>query len=149
MATRLSLDETMMAVALVLAQRATCVKRKVGCVLTDMHGRILSTGYNGVARGLPHCTEHVCPGAYSITGSDSCQAVHAEVNALLTCRDTERIDTCYTTVLPCNSCMKTLMNTSCARIVYLEEHEAAAFVLNNWRKAGGTALKLVRPKWTD
>lgn len=149
MATRLSLDDTLMAVALVLAQRATCVKRQVGCVLTDKFGRILSTGYNGVARGLKHCTEKACPGAYDSAGSDSCQAIHAEVNALLACRDTELIDTCYTTVLPCNSCMKTLMNTSCGRIVYLEDHADSRFVLGNWRIAGGTAIKLVRPKWTD
>jgi hypothetical protein len=38
--------------------------------------------------------------------------------------------------------MKTLMNTSCGRIVYLEDHENAAFVIGQWRKAGGTVQQL-------
>lgn len=134
---RPSLDQTMLAVAKVLSLRATCVKRQVGCVLTDRYGRILSTGYNGVAHGLPHCIDKACPGAYSQRGSDTCQAIHAEINALLSCRDTQQIETCYTTVLPCMGCMKTLMNTSCARIVFLDTHEDAVFVLGQWGKAGG------------
>ena len=139
---RPTLDQIMLGVAMVLAHRATCVKRQVGCVLVDSKGRILSTGYNGVASGLPHCTDTACPGAYSNAGSDTCQAIHAEINALLQCRDVQAIDTCYTTVLPCNSCMKTLMNTSCKRIVYMDGHENESFVIGNWRKAGGTVLQL-------
>lgn len=139
---RPSLDLVMLAIAKVLSTRATCVKRQVGCVLVDSKGRILSTGYNGVAHGLPHCTDKACPGAYAQRGSDTCQAIHAEINALLQCRDVQLIDTCYTTTLPCMSCMKTLMNTSCGRIVYGEDHEDAIFVLGQWHKAGGTALQL-------
>lgn len=139
---RPSLDLVMLAVAKVLSTRATCVKRQVGCVLTDKHGRILSTGYNGVAAGLKHCTEKACPGAYNNAGSDTCQAIHAEINALLQCRDTTQIDTCYCTVLPCMGCMKTLMNTNCSKIVYFEDHENAQFVLGQWYNAGGTALQL-------
>ena len=142
MAMRPSLDLTMLAVAKVLSARATCVKRQVGCVLVDKTGRILSTGYNGVARGIQHCTEKACPGAYGNAGSDTCQAIHAEINALLQCRDPQLIETCYTTVLPCMGCMKTLMNTSCQRIVYLDDHENSVFVLGQWFKAGGFAEQL-------
>ena len=142
MAMRPSLDLTMLAVAKVLSHRATCIKRQVGCVLTDKTGRILSTGYNGVAHGLKHCIEVPCPGTYHNAGSDTCQAIHAEMNALINCRDAQLIDTCYCTVLPCMPCMKTLMNTSCERVVYLENHENADFVIGQWRKAGGTVLQL-------
>lgn len=51
------MDETWMRVASELARRSTCLKRAVGCVLTDGLGRALSTGYNGTARGMPHCNE--------------------------------------------------------------------------------------------
>lgn len=44
-----------MAVAAELSKRATCLKASVGCVLCDSRGRVLSTGYNGVARGQHHC----------------------------------------------------------------------------------------------
>ena len=77
MATRPSLDETMMAIAQVLSRRATCVKRQVGCVLTNDNGHILSTGYNGVPAGFPHCTDVPCPGASDNAGSDTCMGVHA------------------------------------------------------------------------
>lgn len=32
-----------------------CWSRHIGTVITDSDGVILSTGYNGAARGLPHC----------------------------------------------------------------------------------------------
>ena len=136
---RPSKDEVMMAVAFTMARRATCSKNAVGCVLTDAKGRILSTGYNGVPAGLPHCTDFPCAGATLPPGSDACQAVHAEVNALLQCKDVDIIDTCYVTTMPCNSCMKTLMNTSCRRIVTLGgwEPEATTF----WRLSGRTIEK--------
>ena len=117
---RPDLDWTMLKIAATLAERGTCAKLQVGCVLTDDYGRILSTGYNGVPIGCEHCIEKPCPGATTPRGSDACQAVHAESNALLQCRDVDRIYTCYVTHAPCLRCTKTLMNTACSRIVFLD-----------------------------
>lgn len=119
------LDFIMMGVAQLLSKRATCVKRAVGCVLTDSQGRIIGSGYNGVPSGAVHCTETPCHGAGQMAGSDTCQAVHAEMNALMYCKDVQTIDTCYVTVFPCNHCMKALLNTSCQRIVYSGVMDAA------------------------
>jgi dCMP deaminase len=103
----------------------------------DTAGFILSTGYNGVAAGLPHCNEelkdaydnipyhpHACPGSTSPSGTDldACEAIHAEQNALLRCKDVTMIDTCYITVSPCITCVKLLMNTNCLRIVFEKEY---------------------------
>ena len=88
---RPALDTTMIAIAQILAQRATCSKLAVGCVLTDRQGRILATGYNGVPRGCPHCIDVPCPGANAPAGADLCEAVHAEQNALLQCKDIDKI----------------------------------------------------------
>lgn len=109
----------MLTVAGVLKARATCGKNQVGCVLTDKFNRIIGSGYNGVPRGYIHCTEIACPGRFEPKGSDTCQAVHAEQNALLTCRDPYAIDTCYVTCPPCLRCTKLLLNTSCRRIFYM------------------------------
>lgn len=54
---RPSKDKTFLDIASVLAKRGTCIRKQVGCVLIDELGQILSTGYNGVARGLPHCND--------------------------------------------------------------------------------------------
>ena len=52
-------DTWAMAMAVVTAQRRTCLRRAVGCVLLNAKGHVLSTGYNGVAAGQPHCNEVV------------------------------------------------------------------------------------------
>lgn len=118
---RPSLNATMLNIALCLGARATCVKLQVGCVLADSRGRIIGSGYNGVPRGMHHCTEHHCAGANAPAGSDLCIAVHAEQNALLVCQDPEKIDTCYTTYAPCLRCTKMLLNTGCTRIIYFHD----------------------------
>lgn len=120
--TRPSRDETMLRLAEVIAERSTCSRRKVGCVLTDSYGRVLSVGHNGVPRGSPHCTEARCAGAGlpSGRGLDLCLSVHAEQNALMFCPDIMRIDTVYVTASPCVTCVKMLMNTTARRIVFRE-----------------------------
>lgn len=167
--TRPGKDETWLAVAAIIAQRSTCFRRAVGCVLVNARGHVLSTGYNGRAAGLAHCNEvkregrnyrpwgrpelnitvptemvdtfpHRCAAATSASGLnlDGCEAIHAEQNALLQCRDVQAIDTCYVTTSPCVTCVKLLMNTGCRRIVFLEAyaHEEAARKL--WVDAGGS-----------
>lgn len=125
----------MLGVAMCLAQRATCAKLQVGCVLTDQFGRIIGSGYNGPPRGLAHCTEQPCDGAFAPKGADLCIAVHAEANALLTCHDPEKIHACFSTHAPCLRCTKTLLNTGCQAIVYhADEFEPAAKKL--WIGAG-------------
>lgn len=131
---RPSRDQWAMDMAALTAKRATCLRRQVGAVLLNERGHVLATGYNGVAAGLPHCNEHdpyhetgyphACSGAHSPSGTnlDGCQAIHAEQNALLQCRDVYSIHTCYVTASPCVTCTKLLLNTSCQRIVFLEEY---------------------------
>ena len=131
---RPSVEETCLRIATVVAERGTCVRRKVGCVLVDGFGHILSTGYNGVARGQAHCSDTPCPGSKlpSGTGLDKCEAIHAEQNALLQCRDTQQIEACFTTVSPCLHCVKLLMNTGCKSIVFLEAYANMAESRNLW-----------------
>lgn len=151
---RPSKDRWALNLAQVTAERATCCRRQVGCILLNARGHVLATGYNGVAAGQYHCNEetgfdfiydnginpskqltgqatgykpiygNACPGATSPSGTnlDRCQAIHAEQNALLQCRDVYSIHTCYVTASPCITCTKLLLNTSCERIVYLEEY---------------------------
>lgn len=77
-------------------------------------------GLQCVGHELKH--EHTCKGRDLPPGQDSCEAVHAEQNALLQCRDPWEIETAYVTLSPCKACLKLLLNTSCRRIVVLEEH---------------------------
>jgi len=137
---RPSRHEWAMALARETAKRSTCLRRAVGCILLDSHGYVLATGYNGVASGMKHCNEpytwlpdtieeetsfpNACTGAASPSGTnlDACQAIHAEQNALLQCRDVHAIESCYVTASPCVTCAKLLMNTSCSMIMFDEEY---------------------------
>lgn len=135
-----------------VASRSTCCRRNVGCVLINARGHVLATGYNGVAAGLPHCNQRnpnlvdhhdprrlypqACHGAFAVSGQDLhlCDAIHAEQNALLQCRDVFEIDTVYVTTMPCVTCTKLLLNTSARRIVAYEDYPTSGEEL--WLRAG-------------
>ena len=132
---RPTLDATMLSMALVLSHRATCQKLSVGCVLTDVDGVIVGTGYNGVPRGRQHCMDVPCPGVGSAKGADLCEAVHAEMNALLS-PAAHKAYHCYVTHAPCSRCLKVLLNTSIQHIVFLNGEALEDSAKRLWMEAG-------------
>lgn len=126
----------MLEVAQVLARRATCRKLHVGCVLTDARDRIIGTGYNGVPRDMVHCTDEPCAGVHAPKGADLCEAVHAEQNALLNCRDPQKIHHVYVTHAPCMRCTKLLLNTSAHIIIFLSDLDAEPQAKRLWLTSG-------------
>jgi dCMP deaminase len=107
-----------MDIARQVATRATCDRKHVGAVLVRDR-TILSTGYNGSIRGMPHCDEvgHMMENGHCVA------TVHAEANAILqAAKNGVRIDgaTLYTTASPCWPCFKLVANSGCVRIVYGE-----------------------------
>lgn len=147
---RPSREEWAMQLAVITAQRATCCRRQVGCVLLNQRGHVMATGYNGAASKQPHCNDcvggeypHACQGAWlpSGIGLDSCQAIHAEQNALLQCSNVYEIHSCFVTLSPCITCCKLLLNTSCQGIYFLDEYiDTSARHL--WEAAGRVWTKL-------
>lgn len=118
MAARSSWDHYFMDIAKQVATRATCARRHVGAVLVR-DKTILSTGYNGSIRGLPHCDDvgHMMENGHCVA------TVHAEANAIIqAAKNGVRIDraTIYTTASPCWPCFKLIANSGCTRIVYGE-----------------------------
>lgn len=124
-------------IASVVSKQSKCARRKVGCVLVDVQGHILSTGYNGPPRGFRHCTvmdpcDRTALNSQSGTNLELCNAVHAEQNALLQCPDVEKIHACFVTVSPCTHCVKLLLNTSCTQILFLNEYAHGAKSKELW-----------------
>ncbi len=121
---RPSRDGVFMALTTIIAQRSTCARRAVGCVLINVQGHVLATGYNGVHRGAPHCIDRPCAGANQPSGEGLhlCQAIHAEQNAIMQCRNITEIHTAYVTSSPCIHCVRLLANTGVKRIVFLEKY---------------------------
>lgn len=118
MAERSSWDQYFMSIARQVATRATCDRKHVGALLVRDR-TILSTGYNGSIRGLPHCDEvgHMMENGHCVA------TVHAEANAIIqAAKNGVRIEgaTMYTSASPCWSCFKLIANAGCNRIVFGE-----------------------------
>lgn len=118
MANRASWDEYFMSIAQVVATRSTCERKFVGAVIVR-NKTILSTGYNGSIRGMPHCTEagHMMEDGHCVA------TIHAETNAILqAARNGVMIDgaSIYVTASPCWNCFKQLANAGITRICYGE-----------------------------
>ena len=56
---RLAWDEYFAAQALLIANRATCKRAKVGAVLVK-DNKVIATGYNGSVSGTEHCLDQEC-----------------------------------------------------------------------------------------
>lgn len=121
---RPDVDAYYLGIALDVAKRSTCIRRAVGAVITDSSGYCVSTGYNSVPAGLPHCNEKPCAGAFAKSGESLhlCSALHAEDVALMKCKDIQQIGTVYVTASPCIFCTRKLLNTSAKRIVFIEQY---------------------------
>lgn len=80
-------DTYFLNIAAEVAKRSTCLRRQYGAVIVK-DGVIISTGYNGAARGESNCCdEGVCwREANNIPHGERyemCRAVHAEMNAII------------------------------------------------------------------
>lgn len=101
-----------------VAARSTCIRRTVGCIITDKNGYVLSMGYNGTPRDFDHCVSSPCAGAGDKPGDTSmCMAIHAEQNALLQCHRLDLAYTMYVTCTPCFVCSKLISNTNIEHII--------------------------------
>lgn len=139
---RLGEHDFYMGMAFLCAARSTCSMRQVGAVFLNNHRHVIATGYNGTPKGFDHCIDSPCEGFGDIT---TCQAVHAEQNALLQCRDVMEIEIAYITTFPCLSCIKLLLNTSCKKIVYCfsSKHSQKAFIL--WDEVACRSSQFIQP----
>lgn len=116
-------DEYFMAMAVLVASRATCERGHVGCVLVR-DKRLLATGYNGPVGGNPDCL-----------GVDRCrktadggcaETAHAEQNAVAYAAR-YGVDltgcTCYLSgYSPCLMCAKLLIQCGTRRVVFRQHY---------------------------
>lgn len=111
-------DQYFMNIAREVSSRSTCDRKSVGAVIVR-DKTILSTGYNGSIRTLPHCSEvgHMMEGGHCVA------TIHAEANAIIqAAKNGVRIEdsTFYTTASPCWSCFKLIANAGIKKICYGE-----------------------------
>lgn len=143
---RPTFPEVHMQLAMIIAKRSTCSRRRVGCVIVSSDfRRVLSSGYNGNAAGLSNCCDE--PEA-----SAACGCLHAEENAVISCSEphvTPKI--VFVTMFPCKMCAKRLIQLGgVEKVYYLKDYRdvnpekvhrdmAAAEIL----KAGGIEMERI------
>src|SRR3989339_1517875 len=144
-------DEYFIKLALLVAERSTCLRHHVGTVIVrDKH--ILTTGYNGAPSGTKDCLELGClreaMGIPSGTRHEICRAIHAEQNAIIQA-GLHGISiegaTIYCTHPPCILCAKMLANAKIKRYITYGEYpdEAAKELL---QEVGIAFVKISKPE---
>lgn len=131
-----SWEETFMNVAVEVAKRSHCQMVQIGAVVALMAKggeSILTFGYNGPSRGDEHCDEVGCTnyviddrtGECTKRRNGYCRGAHAEMNAMLNAaREGIRIEgaTVFTTLSPCYSCARQLVNAGINGVVFLHRY---------------------------
>ncbi len=112
-----------------LADRSTCSRLHVGCVVVSMDNtRVLALGYNGGPRGGRNECVSDQPG--------QCGHLHAEINALIKLNYHECVGKkMYVTTEPCGPCAVAVVNAGISSVIYdrpYRLHEG----LETLRKAG-------------
>lgn len=144
-------DEYFLKMAYLVAERSTCLRHHVGAVIVR-DKRILTTGYNGAARGVKDCLELGClrdeKGIPSGERHEICRAIHAEQNAIIQA-GLHGINiagsSMYCTHSPCILCAKMIVNARIEKFVtsgdYIDKNFQSLF------KEAGIAYKIIsRPK---
>lgn len=107
---RKSWDEYFLDMAQAAASRATCPRIAVGAVVVRPNHEVLSTGYNGARSGEVHCEDEGC----LVVDNHCTRTVHAEANATrIASANTgrkfrEESVTVYSTLKPCDKCLRTI-----------------------------------------
>ena len=115
---RVSWETYFMNIATEVATRSTCDRKHVGAVIVR-NKNILSTGYNGSIKGLPHCDE---VGREMVDGH-CIRTTHAEANAIVqAAKNGVSIDNSeiFVTASPCYNCFKLIANSGIKVIYYRE-----------------------------
>ncbi len=122
-------NEYFMSIAILISQRSTCIRRKVGAVIVK-DKRILSTGYNGVPTGIKHCSETGCLREKLQIPSgkmhELCRGLHAEQNAIIQAAlhgvAIKGADL-YCTNQPCIICTKMIINSGIKNVYFKDPYQ--------------------------
>ena len=107
-----------MNIATEVATRSTCDRKHVGAVIVR-NKNILSTGYNGSIKGLPHCDEV----GHEMVDGHCIRTTHAEANVIVqAAKNGVSIDNSeiFVTASPCYNCFKLIANSGIKLIYYRE-----------------------------
>lgn len=109
-------DEYYMIIATTAARKSKDPSTKVGAVIVRPDNSVVATGYNGFPRGVADTPErlHDRNTKYSLV-------VHAEMNAILSARESLQGYTLYTVpFMPCDRCFVHVIQAGIKRVVFMK-----------------------------
>ena len=128
-------------IAETVAERSTCLRKHVGCVIVN-NDEIISTGYNGAPRGrincidLGYCSKKKFFPELRHAGYDACRSVHAEQNALISASRKDMLGATLYLVLynsetneyeiganSCQMCRKLIINAGIKKVIVREKNK--------------------------
>ena len=136
---RVSWETYFMNIAAEVATRSTCDRKHVGAVIVK-DKTILSTGYNGSIKGLPHCDE----AGHEMVAGHCVRTTHAEANAIVQgAKNGVKINHAeiYITASPCYNCFKLIANAGIKSIYFLEFYREER-IIEHAREAGIELIQL-------
>jgi dCMP deaminase len=129
---RPSWDEYFIDLAQIVKKRSNCLRIPYGALIVKDF-RIISTGYNGTPHGIKNCIDGGCERCAKREKGEikthefqeSCICIHAEQNAIVQAAY-QGISTkgaaMYSTISPCSSCAKLIINAGIIRYIYNTPH---------------------------
>jgi len=114
----LNWDDYFMAIAKLCAMRSRDPQTQVGAVLVDELNHIVGTGYNGLPK---NCDPNNFPWDREgdFLNTKYAYICHSEINAIDNADKTRlRGSRIYTTLFPCNSCAKSIIQNGIVEVIY-------------------------------
>jgi dCMP deaminase len=117
-----------MKMAMLVAERSTCLRRQVGAVLVK-NNQVIASGYNGSPKHILHCNSTGCMreklNVPSGEKHELCRGVHAEQNTIIQAalNGTSLVNSVlYCTNFPCSICAKMIINAEINEVYVLENY---------------------------
>ncbi|WP_339033729.1 dCMP deaminase family protein [Spiroplasma endosymbiont of Cantharis rufa] len=110
-------DTYFLAMVQLNAMRSKDPTTQVGCVIVNNLKQVVSTGYNGLPRGL-NDDNYPWSRDGKLEETKYPYIVHAELNAILSSKDSVRGCEIYTSLFPCNECTKSIIQSGIKKITY-------------------------------
>ena len=152
---RTSWTEYFMSVVHAISKRGSCMRGQSGAVIVK-DNQILSTGYVGSARGLPHCTDEGCL-IRTVKYHDQdgepehkhcVRTAHAEENAIVqAARHGHAIEGAhiYCSMEPCLRCAGMIINAGITKVV-AEKFYHGAVMSRQWLAQAGVVRVVLNPE---
>lgn len=149
---RPSKDEYYLGISHAVCLRSPCIRRQFGAIIV-VNDVVVSSGYNGPARGVVNCSEVGCLkdelGIPAYSGYEFCPGVHAEENAVVNAArhgasvlggtlylsGRTYTDGSLAEARPCDRCKRILINSGIKKVVSRKRDGSIARVdVANWVK---------------